>query len=50
MLVAQLQPLLAPVAERPQHAGKIAAGVGELVDTAAAVPLGPDLDHADAFE
>jgi hypothetical protein len=50
VFVAQLQPLFAPVVERPQDAGQVAAGVGELVGDAAAPGLGAGLDHADALK
>jgi hypothetical protein len=42
VFIAQLQPLLAPVMQRPQEAGQVAASVGELMDDA--VRLGSYLD------
>lgn len=50
MLVSQLQPFLAPVTERPEHALQVAAGVGELVDGAVARRLGVSVDNPDPFE
>ena len=35
VLVAQLEPLLAPVTQRPQHPAQVAASVGELISDAA---------------
>ncbi len=34
VFIPQLQPLLAPVMQRPQEAGQVAASVGELMDDA----------------